>query len=115
MKRFLVKLINGEVKPRNWLLYSQSQNSLFYFYCFPFAQRKTKFSCPRFGYIDWKNCLLDVNNHEKCIKQTESVGKWHSRQFDNQYSIDNSLKIKVIIEEEYWTKLLYRLIETISF
>ncbi|XP_022182219.1 zinc finger MYM-type protein 1-like [Myzus persicae] len=58
-------------------------------------QRKTKFSRPVSGYINWKNCLLDVNHHEKCIKLTESV--------------------QINKEEEYWTKLLHRLIETISF
>jgi len=57
---------------------------------------------------------LDVNNHEKCIKHTESVRKWHFRQLDNQYCINKSLKIEINKEEEYWTKLLHRLIETIS-
>lgn len=112
---FFRKLLNGEFKHRNWLLYSHSQNSLFCFYCLLFAQRKTKFSRPGSGYIDWKNCLSDVNYHEKCIKHTESVRKWHSRQLDNQYCIDNSLKIEINKEEEYWTKLLHRIIETISF
>ncbi|KAL5246211.1 hypothetical protein ACI65C_013619 [Semiaphis heraclei] len=70
---FFRKLLNGEFKHRNWLLYSHSQNSLFCFYCLLFAQRKTKFSRPGSGYIDWKNCLSDVNYHEKCIKHTESV------------------------------------------
>lgn len=40
---------------------------------------------------------------------------WHSRQLDNQYCIDNSLKIEINKEGEYWTKLLHQLIETISF
>jgi len=104
---FFRKLLNGEFKHRNWLLYSHSQNSLFYFYCLLFTQRKTKFSRPGSGYIDWKNCLLDVNNHEKCFKHTESVRKWHSRQLDNQYCIDKSLKIEINKKEEYCTKLLH--------
>lgn len=112
---FYRKLLNGEYKYRDWLLYSKSQNSLFCFYCLLFAPCKTKFSRSGSGYIDWKNCLLNVMNHEKCIMHRESVRIWYSRQLNSPNCIDNSLKIKIKKEEAYWVKLLHRLIETISF
>lgn len=68
---FYRKLLNGEYKYRDWLLYSKSQNSLFCFYCLLFAPCKTKFSRFGSGYIDWKNCLLNATAHEKCIMHTE--------------------------------------------
>lgn len=114
-KAFYRKLLNGKYKYRDWLLYSKSQNSLFCFYCILFASCKTKFSRSGSGYVDWKNCLLNVMNHEKCIMHRESVRLWYSRQLNNPNCIDNSLKIKIKKEEAYWIKLLHRLIETISF
>jgi len=74
IENYLMKLSSSnEYKYRDWLLCSKSQNSLFCFYSLLFAPCKTIFSRSGSGYMDWKNCLLNVMNHEKCIMHRESV------------------------------------------
>lgn len=41
---FKRKLLNGEIKDRQWLLYSTSKNAPFCFYCLLFSNKKTQFS-----------------------------------------------------------------------
>lgn len=54
-------------------------------------------------------------SHEKFIVQIESVQIWYSRQLNNVLTFDNTIKIKIKKKENYWVKLICRLIVTISF
>uniref|UniRef100_A0A2H8TGB8 Zinc finger MYM-type protein 1 n=1 Tax=Melanaphis sacchari TaxID=742174 RepID=A0A2H8TGB8_9HEMI len=111
---FKRKLLNGEIKDRQWLLYSTSKNALFCFYCLLFSNKKTQFSSTNSGFTDWKKCLEKVEQHEKNLTHNESIRIWFSRRKITT-GIDVELKIEFEKRELYWRNIIHRLIETIIF
>ncbi|XP_060846075.1 zinc finger MYM-type protein 1-like [Rhopalosiphum padi] len=110
---FKRKLLNGEIKDREWLLYSTSKNALFCFYCLLFSNKKTQFSSTDSGFTDWKKCFEKVE-HEKNLTHNESIRIWFSRRKITT-GIDVELKIELEKKELYWRSIIHRLIETIIF
>ncbi|XP_026819360.1 zinc finger MYM-type protein 1-like [Rhopalosiphum maidis] len=102
---FKRKLLNGEIKDREWLLYSTSKNALFCFYCLLFSNKKTQFSSTDSGFTDWKKYFEKVEQHEKNLTHNESIRIWFSRRKITT-GIDVELKIELEKKELYWRKLI---------
>ncbi|KAL4132815.1 hypothetical protein QTP88_009907 [Uroleucon formosanum] len=110
---FKRKLLNGEIKDRQWLLHSTSKNALFCFYCLLFSNKKTQFSSTDSGFTDWKKCLEKVE-HKKNLTHNESIRIWFSRRKITT-GIDVELKIELEKRELYWRSIIHRFIEIVIF
>ncbi|XP_022179730.1 zinc finger MYM-type protein 1-like [Myzus persicae] len=107
---------NGETAYRDWILYSNSKNALFCFYCLLFGGHKTSFEDQSRGFINWKNCYKQVGDHEKSSSHVKSIQTWHFRISNNgQSRIDNIVQKQISDSLSYWKNVLYRIVETLKF
>uniref|UniRef100_A0A6P7GKF2 Zinc finger MYM-type protein 5-like n=1 Tax=Diabrotica virgifera virgifera TaxID=50390 RepID=A0A6P7GKF2_DIAVI len=67
---FFRKMLNGEMKLRNWLLYSISKKSLFCIPCCLFQAQPNSFTT---GFKDWKNAAARLKKHEESKYHTANV------------------------------------------
>jgi len=108
------KLLNNEVKFRDWLLYSKSISSLFCGPCRIFSSIRSQFS--ETGFNNWKKVHSKVSEHEKSIYHLNAVRDWVVRSDKlGKVTLDHTLKIQVESELQYWRSVLNRVVAVIMF
>jgi hypothetical protein len=70
---------NGETAFRDWILYSNSKNTVFCFYRLLFGGHKTSFEDQSRGFINWKDFYKKVSDHEKSSSHVRSIQTWYFR------------------------------------
>ncbi|KAL4126023.1 hypothetical protein QTP88_010255 [Uroleucon formosanum] len=107
---------NGKTAFRDWILYSNSKNALFCFYCLLFGGHKTSFEDQSRGFINWRNCYKNVGDHEKSSSHVKSIQTWYFRISNNgQSRIDNIVQKQITDSLSYWKNVLHRIVETLKF
>jgi len=108
------KLLNNEVKFRDWLLYSKSTCSLFCGPCRIFSKIRSQFS--ETGFNNWKKVHSKVSEHEKSNSHLNAVRDWVVRSDKlGKGTLDHKLKIQIESELQYWRSVLNRVVAVIKF
>lgn len=108
---FTRKLRNGETVKREWLLYSPSQGKVFCFICRLLSEQASTFSTT--GFNDWKHSILiegHENNDEHCKNMTAFLHR-HKQ----MGCIDTSITKQREAGQEYWKKVLKRIVSVVRF
>lgn len=105
------ELRNGEFVKREWALYSPSQGRLYCFACHLLSKKESSFATS--GFNDWKhsNVIVEHENgeeHRKCMTE-------YSIRHKETGSVDSLLLKQHRSEQEYWHKVLTRLVSVIRF
>lgn len=87
---FKRKLANGETQPREWLLYSPSKGTVFYFACKLCGDSDMQ-SALTSGYSDWKNAAVRLAEHEGSESHRKAMLAYVTRCADGG-QIDSELK-----------------------
>lgn len=110
-KMFFAKLINGENVRREWLLYSVSTNKIYCIQCTLFGSKTGSIFVK--GFNDWKHPER-IGEHEKSKEHRENT-KTAILRSTLLGKLDTALEKQYLIEREYWTNVLRRLIAVIKF
>ncbi|XP_050509357.1 zinc finger MYM-type protein 1-like [Diabrotica virgifera virgifera] len=106
---FFRKMLNGEMKLRNWLLYSISKKSVFCIPCRLFRVQPTSFTT---GFNNWKNAVIRLKQHEESKDHIANVLTFFNRgKLKNR--IDCSITSTFRSEVQYWRNVLQRIVATI--
>ena len=100
----------GEHVTREWLLYSESEGSVYCFACRLFSVKQSTFSTC--GFNDWKHMNL-INAHECGPEHAQAMVSYSLRQ--SEMGIDSELLKQMHEEQEYWRKVLQRIVSVIKF
>lgn len=110
------KMVNGEVVPRSWLVYSKMSNSVFCFCCKLFPSPSVESSLVK-GYNDWGNLSKSLQRHETSSTHIKNFLKW--KEFDknlkNKSTVDSQAQAIYEMEKKQSLKALERIIEIIKF
>jgi hypothetical protein len=107
---FVRKLQNGETADRKWLVYSESQGTVF---CAPCRLFGGKSSFAKEGFSDWKNGSQRMTEHEKCDDHMACIvafkrrGNVHGR-------VETHLLVQMEEEIAYWRNVLQRVVAVIK-
>lgn len=106
------RLPNGEMKKREWIVYSNSSGC---FYCVPCKLFQPFGSENSFctGFNDWKNSSR-LSDHEKSAEHRLNTKTFVIRS-NVLGKIDSALHESYIKEVEYWHKVLKRVVDVIKF
>ena len=108
---FKRELRNGECIKREWLLYSPSQGSLYCFVCRLLSKKDSPFATS--GFNDWKHSK-SITEHENGEEHRKCMTAYLIRHNKNA-SIDSLLTEQHRSEQEYWHKVLTRVVSVIRF
>ncbi|XP_065665714.1 zinc finger MYM-type protein 1-like [Hydra vulgaris] len=115
-------LPNGEICTRDWLCWSDVQQSFYCAPCFLLNKSDSKVSTfsEQLGWNitrGWRKLKDRIPAHEMSVLHKQNYVKWKSasRAAIRKSSIDNLLITKLSIETSNWTKLLERLLNVILF
>lgn len=75
-KHFFSTHINGIRYTREWLVYSQSSDSIYCIFCAIFNRNKNALSAFGRGYSECKNIIRDVAAHENSFKHHSAFKSW---------------------------------------
>ncbi|XP_050501054.1 zinc finger MYM-type protein 5-like [Diabrotica virgifera virgifera] len=103
---FRRKLANEEEQPRRYLIYSPSKKSLF---CIPCRLFGGTSKMATDGVNDWSNVNKILNLHENSHEHAKSQVTLLRRQ-QKQNQIDSLLCQQIRLEEDYWRKVLKRVV-----
>lgn len=106
------RLANGEQVPRQWLVYSVSEDMVFCFCCKLFTTRLVTSSLQANGSKDWKNIGAILSSHERNADHIENYQAWRELELRllKRKTIDEFNQQKIREEEQYWHQILQRLI-----
>lgn len=110
---FYRKMKNNEVKERNWLVYSESKDSVFCGPCLAFGSIENRTQFDEEGFNDWKNAEVRVAqhenslNHKSCILALRARGMIHG-------NIQSCLTAQLNEEISYWKNILKRVVAVIK-
>lgn len=108
---FEKKLLNGEVKPREWIVYSEKTGRVFCAPCLLFKNTDSYFG--RDGFADWKNVHPRVQEHENSKSHKTSVFNFICRERDIG-RIDSLMQKQLNDEIIYWQNVLRRVVATVK-
>lgn len=108
---FLSRLPNGEIKKREWLMYSNTTGCLYCVPCKLFHSRNDSSFCK--GFNDWKNSNR-LKEHEQSAEH-----RLHTKSFVLRGNvlgkIDSALHENYLKEVEYWHRVLKRVVDVVKF
>jgi len=107
-------LVNGEIVPRDWLLYSLSTGCAFCFVCCLFGKRDNASKFASCGFNDWKHPRERVHEHEGSEAHRKNMIVWVNR-ITEKGQIDFGLRQQFETECQYWTDVLKRVVATVKF
>ncbi|CAN8023885.1 unnamed protein product [Ixodes persulcatus] len=96
---FVRKAANGEVFERHWLLYSQSNGSMYCLMCKLFAASNSPFVTH--GFCDWKMAEEKARAHEDSIDHRNAVVAWLARS-TARATIYEELVQHFVTQRAYW-------------
>lgn len=108
---FFTKLPNGELKKREWLMYSNTTGCLYCVPCKLFHTRNDSSFCK--GFNDWKNCNR-LKEHEQSAEHRLNTKAFVLRG-NVLGKIDSSLHESYLKEVDYWHRVLKRVVDVIKF
>lgn len=106
------RLPNGEVKKREWLMYSNSKGC---FYCVPcklFQPSENQNSFSK-GFNDWKNSSR-LSEHERSAEHRFNTKTFVVRA-NVMGKIDSALHENYVKEVDYWHRVLKRVVDVVKF
>ncbi|OXA39897.1 Zinc finger MYM-type protein 1 [Folsomia candida] len=118
------QLKNGDIV-RDWILYSNSTNSLFCFNCCLFAKTQSSLSNSpwanygpgQIGFCDYQHQGRAIKEHERSQHHFQTTIQW--RKFQNDFKkgtlIDQNLHEGYMKELGFWRKVLASMIEAVVF
>jgi hypothetical protein len=69
---FKLKLLNGEIDSRKWLMFSKHTGNVFCFVC-KLSNKSNNSSFINPGFNNWKKSYEKVKEHENCANHRESM------------------------------------------
>lgn len=108
---FFTKLPNGELKKREWLMYSNTTGCLYCVPCKLVHPRNDSSFCK--GFNDWKNSNR-LKEHEQSAEHRLSIKNFVLRG-NVLGKIDSSLHESYLKEIDYWHRVLKRVVDVIKF
>ena len=123
MSIFSRKMPNGETVARDWLVWSETAQSLFCFCCCLFATKsppsaRSEFSHPQLGCNDnWRKLYEKTEAHEKNVAHISNYIKWRDLilSLDMSKGIDSFQRQQFGKEKERWREILRSLLEVTLF
>lgn len=109
--------VNGAHYTRDWLVYSQSSDSVYCLFCSIFNRNENSFCVFGRGYFEWKNIKRDVANHENTFKHHSAFKTWLElcKRLNTDQTID-AFQIKLLDKEtEHWKGVMKRLIPSVQY
>lgn len=73
---FYSTLANENILKRDWLLYSDSSDSVYCFFCSLFNRNENAFCAIGRGHSDWRIIQRDASNHERYLKHHTAFKTW---------------------------------------
>lgn len=110
---FYRRLVNGEKQLRDWLVFSQKNQSLYCFPCFFFGNTKSNLG-QKTGFNSWKNQHQCMKEHEQSTDHRFAVTSLVNRS-GTKSRIDAEFVKEFLNEREYWRSLLKRIVSVIKF
>lgn len=110
-------LDNGKTIPRDWLIYSPKNNSVYCFCCRLFGSNKaTKFANVD-GYSDWIHITTSLKKHETSQPHMKAYLCWKSFETNlkSHNTIDANMQNLLDIEMQSWKEVLKRIVTIVSF
>jgi len=121
---YVKQLPSGEIQDREWLIYSQTTDSLFCFACSLFSTVRTKSLNPwahmgngNSGFKDFHHLRRSVARHEESQQHFESIICWKQYMLRSKAGqlIDQKEREELQKEAGFWREVLRSLIEAILF
>ena len=109
------KLPNGEYIKRPWIIYSQSADRIYCFYCKLFSTN-TPSALSTNGFNNWSNLHTRLCEHESSKSHLEATWRFwelHQRLCSGQ-TIDKEHEIIVNEHAKYWQQVLERLVAIVQ-
>ena len=115
---FSRNLRNGELKKREWLLYSESRQSLYCYPCCLMSSSPSPFS--KGGFNNWKKVHEKLSEHEKSALQVKAQHDFlvsSGKVFDGTGTVNRNKSIQVQIDIKYrnWRAVFQRIVAAIKF
>lgn len=114
---FYATHVNGTPYEREWLIYSNSSDSVYCLFCALFNRNANQFCTVSRGYSDWKNIKRDVANHENTFKHHLAFKTWldcHKR-LQTMHTINAEQRKLLNIETDRWKEVIKRLVASVQF
>lgn len=110
---FFRKLINGENRERDWLIYSAKSGSVYCKPCFFFGKTKSSLASEG-GFCNWKVAHKAISEHEQSAEHNHAISIFVNRS-ECSRRIDCDFVKQFQSEKEYWRCVLRRVVSVIKF
>lgn len=109
-------LKNGDRQDRLWLVYSTTSEKIYCFCCKLFTRYKDTTQLASIGFMDWKNVVLRLSQHESRHDHIMCMSQWLELELrlQKKLTIDKSFQEEINKEENHWKELLLRLIAVVK-
>ncbi|KAL4092349.1 hypothetical protein QTP88_026870 [Uroleucon formosanum] len=110
---FELKLPNGEIHLRKWLMFSEHTANVYCFVCKLFNKsNNSSFINP--GFNNWKKSHEKVKEHENSAIHRKSMLTWLDR-VNTKNRIDKTMAEQMSSEKKYWVEVLRRVVSVVKF
>lgn len=108
---------SGANYKRDWLIYSDSSDSVYCLFCAIFNRNANLFCSIGRGYSDWKNIKRNLSTHETTFKHYEAFKDWHElcKRLELNKTI-NAEQMKLLDKEtDHWKEVIKRLVASVQY
>ncbi|XP_040195195.1 zinc finger MYM-type protein 1-like [Rana temporaria] len=110
---FKRKLLNGELRERTWLVYSEKAKAVFCAPCLLLGSSSAKCQLAQEGFSDWKNASVRLREHEDSEQHKTCFMSINNRNTASG-KMDNMLVLQQNNESEYWRNVLRRVVAVVK-
>ena len=109
------KLKNGEVIERPWLIYSESSDKVYCYYCKLFDNSDTALATS--GFNNWSNIHTRLEEHEKSKKHLHSTLNCYElhQRLSTGLTVDKENEKLIRQETKRWNQVFERLVASVQF
>lgn len=108
---------SGANYKRDWLIYSDSSDSVYCLFCAIFNRNANSFCAIGRGYSEWKNIKRDLGAHETTFKHYSAFKDWHElcKRLELNKTI-NAEQMKLLNKEtDHWKEVIMRLVASVQY